>query len=361
MFRFARASSFQIVPHRPPRNRAATTKQTQRMVAALNSRIVNMLAAEGGDREELRSDLMQEYWRLEANYTWTHDRGLERWVAQAGAQAWWQPHSALAREAGMRVLGKRALSGKAPIWTEQEYDLFYPIYDSSLELARPIARLEGFNTLDWGVTSSNARNAWLSGECATDWQHYPKKVGDLYIIGERTTLIRPDWERPQEQRYRGILSGIFNHEEEEDSCSSDGPLTYAKYLDGLGQAQHQLIVWNRERQLSGSAYRWIAINAVIARNLGWIVSNLDPFEWHDTSGHLMVKSVLWRDGRTNLKSPHFDAVGEGWVVLAAESAIAAVLQTFPDVLLHLWVRRESHGAHPCDSSWHLSCLLKELL
>ncbi len=120
----------------------------------------------------------------------------------------------------MRLLGKRALSGKTPIWTEKGYDVFYPIYDLDLELIRPTERPREIGTLNWGITSSDAQNAWLSGAGATDWQHYPNKIGDLYIVGERTTLLRPDWERPREQRYRGILSGAVDPCDEQDRCAS---------------------------------------------------------------------------------------------------------------------------------------------
>ncbi len=39
-----------------------------------------------GERgEELRSELLLEFWKLEANYTWADDRRLRQWIAAAGA------------------------------------------------------------------------------------------------------------------------------------------------------------------------------------------------------------------------------------------------------------------------------------
>ena len=336
-------------------------QQLRSVIASLAGLVIRVLERSGNDGEELRSELQQEFWKLEANYTWADDRRLRQWVAEARAHTWLNPRAIVGREAAMRLLGKRALSGKAPIWTEEGYDFFYPIYDPHLELIRPMERPDEVSTLDWGITRDDAQMVWLSGTDAADWRHYPRKIGNLHILGERTTLMRPDWERPREQRYRGILSGPVHAGDEEDRCASLDALTYEQYLNGNGQRNEQLTVWNQARQLAGSAYRWVAFNAGIARSIGWVASDVNPFEWHDGSGNLMVKSVLWRDGWIDLKSPHLDAVAEGWIVLASNAAIQAIIQSVPDASQHLWVQRESHGRHPYEDSWHLSCSLDDML
>jgi len=166
-------------------------------------------------------------------------------------------------------------------------------------------------------------------------------------------FIRPDWEWPREERYRGLLGQPSNPDEERERLASHRELTYDLYVAGTGQDEDQLLVWNSERQLVGPAYRWIAINSNFAKSLGWFPSNAQPFEWLDGSGQLMVKSVMWRDGWVGLEPPHMESLGEGWLVLATTAAIKAIVQNRPDSSLHLWVERHSHGNKPSEASWHL--------
>jgi hypothetical protein len=258
----------------------------------------------------------------------------------------------------MRVLGVRALSGLAPKKTETSYDFIYPIYDSRLELMRPVERPAELRAMEWSYTDGS-RKSWLAGENADEWACYPSTIGGLHIIGERTYLIRPDWEWPREERYRGILATTPDANEERDRVSSHRELTYECYLEGVGQDEEQIIVANNEQQLVGPAYRWMAFNATVARNLGWTPTDTRPFEWRNTAGQLMVKSVYWRDGWIGLEPPHMEPLGEGWFVVATPEAIAAILTIFPSSHVHLWVERHSNGDIPYHQSWHLVSVVSD--
>ena len=83
------------------------------------------------------------------------------------------------------------------------------------------------------------------------------------------------------------------------------------------------------------------------------VCHTNPFEWLDSEGHLMVKSVYWKDGWIWLEPPRFEALGEGWYVLASDVAVEAIRKAFPHAQTHLWVERHSHGDKPYEGSWHL--------
>jgi hypothetical protein len=67
----------------------------------------------------------------------------------------------------------------------------------------------------------------------------------------------------------------------------------------------------------------------------------------------MVKSEYWKDGWIWLEPPRFEALGEGWYVLASDVAVEAIRRAFPDAQTHLWVERHSHGEKPYEGSWHL--------
>ena len=163
------------------------------------------------------------------------------------------------------------------------------------DLVRP--RIIELRAMDWGY-SDNKEQHWLRGEDAKDWVFYPESVAEFKLIGVRTLFIRPDWEWPREERYRGLLGQPLNPDEERERLASHRELTYDSYVAGTGQDEDQLLVWNSERQ---------------------------PME----------------------------SLGEGWLVLATTTAIKAIVQKRPDSSLHLWVERHSHGNKPSQASWHL--------
>ena len=43
------------------------------------------------------------------------------------------------------------------------------------------------------------------------------------------------------------------------SLVSRHELTFITYLQGLGQNEEQIVIWNNERQLVGPAYRWLVL------------------------------------------------------------------------------------------------------
>jgi hypothetical protein len=315
--------------------------------------VFDLLEKLGNDPDELMSDFTRLYSEIEQTYTWKDDTRLKHWMRMALATFWLHPRAIVGREAAMRLLGRRALSGQAGRGGEQSYDVLNPLYDPALELIEPRERPCEMLAMNWDFWGERGKD-WLQGKDATDWDHYPSSVGGLRLIGERSWFIRPDWEWPREERYRGVLIDAEHKSPDRASLASGHELTYQGYLRGKAQKGSQLIVWNLESQLVGPQYRWIAINSNVARALGWTVCATNPFAWLDSTGRLMVKSEYWKDGWIWLEPPRFEALGEGWYVLASDHAVKAIRQAFPNAQTHLWVERHSHGAKPYEGSWHLT-------
>jgi hypothetical protein len=310
------------------------------------------LVAAGNDADELLSDFRRIYREVENEYLWLDDGHLARWRRLLLARFWIHQRALIGREAAMRLIGIRVLSGRAPQWMESSYDLLYPIYDPAVELLNPVERPSELRAMDWELLRDDS-GPWLNGLGAADWKDYPTSYGDLRIIGERSLFIRPEWEWPREERYRGIVDSQTEPVLYRESLASGHELTYGAYLQGEGQTADQLVVWNREQQLVGPTCRWIALNSKFARSLGWMPSQDRCFEWVDAAGRLMVKSLFWRDGWVDLEPPRFESLGEGWLVLATAQAIEKIHRERPNAYLHLWVERHSHGRKPYDASWHL--------
>ena len=318
----------------------------------LHQALIRPLIRVGLDADELRSEFDRVYWELEEKYPWANDERLKLWKNLLLTNFWLDPQAIIGREAAMQVFGRRSLSGQVPPGAEGGYDHFYPIYDPRLELHQPTERPPELQAMEWRFNTKD-EDTWRQGTGAGEWSHYPDSVQGLSLIGERTRFIRPDWENPHEERYRGLFAGSPDKADKR-SLNSAFALTYEAYLDGRGQDDNQLIVLNDENQLVGPVYRWAAINSNFARTLGWHPSTDIPFQWLDTAGDVMVESTYWKDGWVWIQPPRFDSLGEGWLVSASPAAIKAIRQHAPGTQIHLWVERQSHGNKPYEGKWHLS-------
>ena len=240
-----------------------------------------------------------------------------------------------------------------PPGAEAAYDYFYPIYDPQLELCQPIERPPELQAMEWRITGDE-EGAWRQGAGADKWSDYPDSVQAVSLIGERTWLVRPEWEWPREERHRGLIAGRLPQGSQRRALESAYELTYEMYVAGQGQDNRQLIVLNSERQLVGPAYRWVAINANLARALGWHLSEDVPFQWRDGADNVMVESKYWKDGWTWIEPPRFESLGEGWFVSATPTAVETIRRVASGTEIHLWVERHSHRDHPYEGHWHLA-------
>jgi hypothetical protein len=323
------------------------------IAAQLYRHVFELVRRGGADPEMLWFEYARLFDEVERSYLWSNDERLKGWMQRANAKHWLHQRAIVGREAAMRLLGERALSGSVRPGAEQAYDLLYPLYDPALEMIQPSERPPEQTTMNWDLFDQRGKS-WLQGEGGADWGHYPHSISGMTIIAERSWFIRPDWEWPREERYRGLVMPVPDAEGlTRETLSSAHELTYDAYLKGLGLGDDQLIVWNAEQQLAGPAYRWIAIASRFAYKFGWHPSDERPFEWLDNRGDTMVRSLYWKDGWIWLTPPRFESLGEGWIVLASPEAVDSIRKTCPGVLTHLWVERHSHGDKPYQEYWHL--------
>ncbi len=317
----------------------------------LHRALIRPLLDRGLDVDELRSEFESVYWALKGEYPWASDRRLQHWVRKLLTSFWLNTNAVIGREAAMRVFGRQSLSGQIPPGAEIAYDSYYPIYDPLVESYRPTERPLEFQAMAWRFMGKD-REDWLQGADASEWSHYPNSIQGRSVIGEQTWFVRPEWEWPREERYRGLIANVAD-EAGEQVLKSTRALTYKTYLNGWGQEDKQLVVLNNEDQLIGTVYRWAAINSNVAKALAWRPSTTVPFQWFDAKGEVMVESTFWKDGWIRIKPPRFESLGEGWVVSASTAAIEAIRRFAPETEIHLWVERHCHGDPANQGKWHL--------
>ncbi len=116
------------------------------------------------------------------------------------------------------------------------------------------------------------------------------------------------------------------------------------YARARAPREHLVIFSYALLEYHTSAAHWIAFNPRIAREFGWRLSSEGLFRWIDEGGDLAVESMWWRDGSLDRYDRHHScSVGEGWLVLATESAYSRLIR---------WTPRLSRGGLVCRRKGH---------
>jgi hypothetical protein len=319
----------------------------------LHRQLFRPLQRAGLDDQHLWSEFFRKFEEIGRTYSWKDEVLLELWVRKSNARTFLRPAGILGREAAMRVLGEQALAGVGASNAEVVYDLLRPLYDVALELWNPMERPSQLSCLDWSSGSTDGED-WRAGNRMNTWGHYPDAIGNFRILGEVTTLTRAEWTYATEIRWRGVLSGSSASDADHSAIESPRELTHSEYLRGLGERGDQLCFYNSSQQLEGPMYSWIAFSANWARRLGWHPTPGAPLAWCSATGQPRVQPIYWRDGWTRFSAPHFEAAGEGWLLVASNDALNEIRAAIPNAQEHLWVRRSAVGSNQFETRAHLS-------
>ena len=94
-----------------------------------------------------------------------------------------------------------------------------------------------------------------------------------------------------------------------------------------------LVLSHDARWVDSPGGDWLALNPAVAFRLGWSISDGGMFRWANDQGHVMAESIWWMDGRPLLVGDGLpeDEVGEGWIVLVSECALAQIEAAFGPV------------------------------
>ena len=167
-------------------------------------------------------------------------------------------------------------------------------------------------------------------------------VGEITIISKRR-----DRESPRETRY-SVLEPVASSSR---PLSADPLRLYRTVTNCTLNAYetlstssnfHPLLIRNSAHGYYSPGADWIAFNPVIARNLGWTLATDGMFKWVDSDSLTMVESIWWVDGLIAFTASESSSeqVGEGWLVLASQSALEAIQREFGPLTRHSIVVRQ---------------------
>ena len=205
-------------------------------------------------------------------------------------------------------------------------------HDPDLLLAEPSRRPAGISPID-DIAYDTDKEEWVrrAEEALTNthWNHSQLQV----VIAEETELrIRAGWGTATEIR----RSSVVGRQNQVPGLEPDTEPIFGTVVNSLSSSyatmerssdrSSPVIIRNRTYGFASPGADWLAFNPILARQLGWYPSSEGFFAWTDAEGAIMVESVWWTDGLPELSRVGYESneSGEGWFVLATQSALDAI-------------------------------------
>ena len=249
-----------------------------------------------------------------------------------------RPRANIVRSAMFRAVAELVDGGQI---SPQGNDLLQQIlrtYDPRMVLEQPTRRpaqiLRGTGTppnRDVEEWVQNVDDALSS----TDWIADDQRI----VLAERTDLtIHRDRGSITETRYSAL--GPWNLTQAQLSQDPEAMFMgvvrklVSEYPSLHGDADISALVLSHDaRWVDSPGGDWLALNPAVAFRLGWSISDGGMFRWVNDQDHVMAESIWWMDGRPMLVGDGLpeDEVGEGWLVLVSECALAQIEAAFGPV------------------------------
>ena len=270
--------------------------------------------------------------------------------------AYRRPRAEISRQAIFHVVAELVDAGRLSSAGIRRLDQAFRFYDPQLVLTKPIARPNVIVPISGEREHGSHEEEWVQ-QVGQSVDHIALNHENYIVLGEDSTLIHLDWGKPTELRKQVVrpptgnrviglseVDGFF--ERIVRRIVSDYPRAQ---LDGDGS--WPVVVQHASYGYDTPAEKWLALNPVLGRQLGWTVASEGLFRWTDSAGQTMVESLWWADGLIEHRPPHFDdEVGEGWLVIATQAALQVIMRKLGTLYRHVIVQRNFHHDERGDSS-----------
>jgi hypothetical protein len=254
-----------------------------------------------------------------------------------------RPRAVLARRAMFHIILELFDAGKLTTAQVADLEPILTFCDPQLLVIAPNPRPPEIPPLPKRERYSERHEQWI--ERIDEGRSFLRTATDdgRVVLAEYTVLKLLEWEEPTEKRFAvgGSLAPSAAADPTDGLFYNVLPSLVEHYLTiGVTGNPPPLIIRNHAFMYDTLGTEWIALNPVVATQLGWTLKETGLFAWCNERGEVMVETVWWADGSLHHHPPEFDdEVGEGWLVLASPVGVATLKAIFPDLLRHVRVER----------------------
>lgn len=245
-----------------------------------------------------------------------------RWILPSAAAVWSGLGEAAAELADAGLIEPRIALVVAKLW---------PVYEDELLQRRPQRRPPTVRAAVPWEDRQRDYDDWI-GRVADGEQRLARNVDGWTVLAELTDLSLCTPALPEERRLQGLVL-------DEEAL----PLLWwngfrIAELRGLkaDQPDDRLVIAGHPAR----AADWLSLHPAAATACGFTADPDDPLAWR-LDGELAVRAIWWRSGSTTWRpNSHQDEVGEGWLLVATDAAVARLRAAYPRVAIRWVVRRQ---------------------
>jgi hypothetical protein len=259
--------------------------------------------------------------------------------------AFYKPHIEPAKRALYYVMVDLWDAGLLDVTSAQQIIRGLFSYDTRLIIVKPQSRpkwLAAIGGISEDERVSSIPPGWL--ERVEDGLTYLQLYDDQgRVVMSEYSHFRYLGSKPQLEEDRLSCIGTIL----EDSAIEDDDLPFYKmfkrpiqFYPEIQPPHGHIIVKNDRYGIELSSANWIALNPMIARELGWRLASDGLFRWIDGNNNIAVESIWWQDGGLHRFDFHEScSVAEGWIVVATPKAYQKIAEMFVDMNRTGLVRR----------------------
>lgn len=265
--------------------------------------------------------------QLENHDLWSSEgeRKLRTFLDSSGLRfSFIRPRAVVTRRAIFHIISELIDGDVLNPFNLVDIDQFFKFYDPFMIMKEPSKRPQYVET----AYEEEPIQEWMENLSDSIYKTNFKIFDGMFILAENTKLKFIDHNSKTEIRKSHLIFNSnknLNQEIGDSFFYKVNLCNLNEYLDENPQTEPiPLIIQNRAHEYDSRGSNWIALNPIIAYQLGWSLDDSGLFRWVDEDGKLMIESVWWVDGILDKFKPTFYEVGEGWLILASKDAIKAI-------------------------------------